>query len=299
MRISPHPRVSRTAWRSESLLSGSLLGPASGGVHYFAAHMIPKHWVPPLAIAHRGSRELWPENTMEAFSQAVALGFRFLETDLHVTADGVLVCVHDDTVDRTTDGTGAVSSFGFDELASLDAGFRHNSLGGHPFRGKGVSIPSLEEAVTALPEVSFVVDLKADGQVRLLADLIARLSLQDRLIVGSFSDQRLEEFRKATGGRVATSTGSMLSRMWLLTSRVGRGAGGDASALQLPTQVRGIKVVDKKLVDTAHANGLQVHVWTVNDPVEMDAYLNLGVDGIISDRPDLLREVLVSRGQWG
>ncbi len=261
--------------------------------------MIPENWVPPLAIAHRGSRVLWPENTMEAFSQAVALGFRFLETDLHLTADGVLVCFHDDTVDRTTDGTGAVDSFSFDELASLDAGFRHNSLGGHPFRGKGVSIPSLEEAVTALPEVSFVVDLKADGQVRLLADLIERLSLQDRLIVGSFSDQRLEEFREATGGRVATSTGAMLSRMWLLASRVGRGAGGDASALQLPTQVRGIKVVDKKLVDTAHANGLQVHVWTVNDPVEMEAYLDLGVDGIISDRPDLLREVLISRGQWG
>jgi len=261
--------------------------------------MIPENWAPPLAIAHRGSRELWPENTMEAFSQAVALGFRFLETDLHVTADGVLVCVHDDTVDRTTEGTGAVSSFGFEELASLDAGFRHNSLGGYPFRGKGVSIPSLEEAVTTLSEVSFVVDLKVDGQVGLLADLIERLSLHDRLIVGSFSDQRLEEFRRATRGRVPTSTGPMMSRMWLLTSRVGRGAGGDASALQLPTQVRGIKVIDKKLVDTAHAKGLQVHVWTVNDPAEMEAYLDLGVDGIISDRPDLLREVLMSRGQWG
>ena len=129
-----------------------------------------------------------------------------------------------------------------------------------------MSVPSLEEAVTTLPEVSFVVDLKVDGLVSLLADLIERLSLHDRLIVGSFSDQRLDEFRKATEGRVATSTGPMLSRMWLLTSRVGRGAGGDASALQLPTQVRGIKVVDQKLVDTAHANGLQVHVWTVNDP---------------------------------
>lgn len=235
---------------------------------------------------------------MEAFSQAVAMGFRFLETDLQVTADGVLVCIHDDTVDRTTDGSGYVSSFDFDQLAALDAGYRHNTVGGHPFRGKGIGIPSLEEAVTALPEVSFVVDLKGEGQVQLLADLIQRLSLHDRLIVGSFSDQRLEEFRKATGGRVATSTGPMLSRMWLLTSRVGRGAGGQASALQLPTQVRGIKVVDKRLVDTAHTHGLQVHVWTVNDPAEMEAYLDLGVDGLITDRPDLLREVLISRGKW-
>jgi glycerophosphoryl diester phosphodiesterase len=260
--------------------------------------MIPESWVPPLAIAHRGSRELWPENTMEAFSQAAALGFRFMETDLHATADGVLVCFHDDTVDRTTNGTGAVADFDFEELSSLDAGFRHNSRGGYPYRGMGVGVPSLEEAMRALPQVSFVVDLKVDGLVRLLADLIERLSLHDRLIVGSFSDQRLDEFREATGGRVATSTGPMLSRMWLLTSRVGRGAGGSASALQLPTQVRGVKVVDKKLVDTAHAHGLQVHVWTVNDPADMEAYLDLGVDGIISDRPDLLRAVLISRGQW-
>ena len=235
---------------------------------------------------------------MEAFTQAVALGFRFLETDLQMTADGVLVCVHDATVDRTTEGTGAVVGFSFEELASLDAGFRHNSRGGYPFRESGVSIPSLEEAVTTLTDTSFVVDLKGDGQVALLADLIQRLSLHDRLIVGSFSDQRLDEFRRATRGRVATSTGPMMSRLWLLTSRVGRGAGGDASALQLPTQVRGVKVVDKKLVDTAHAHGLQVHVWTVNDPAEMEAYLDLEVDGIISDRPDLLREVLMSRGQW-
>ncbi len=235
---------------------------------------------------------------MESFSQAVALGFRFLETDLHVTADGVLVCIHDDTVDRTTDGTGPVSGFAFEELAKLDAGFRHNAAGGYPFRGAGVSVPSLEEAVTALPGASFVVDLKGEGQVDLLAEMIEKLSLHDRLIVGSFSDQRLDEFRSATGGRVATSSGPMLSRMWLLTSRVGRGAGGSASALQLPTQVRGIKVVDKKLVDTAHNNGLQVHVWTVNDPAEMESYLDMGVDGIISDRPDLLRDLLISRGQW-
>ncbi|MDP9494116.1 MAG: glycerophosphodiester phosphodiesterase, partial [Actinomycetota bacterium] len=149
---------------------------------------------------------------MEAFSQAAALGFRFMETDLHVTADGVLVCFHDDNVDRTTDGSGAVSNFGFAELATLDAGFRHNSLGGYPFRGKGVLVPSLEEAMTTLPEVSFVVDLKVDGLVGLLADLIEELSLHDRLIVGSFSDQRLDDFRQATGGRVATSTGPMLSR---------------------------------------------------------------------------------------
>lgn len=274
------------------------MGPASGGVHYFDG-MLPEQWAPPVAIAHRGSRHLWPENTMEAFDGAVGLGYRFLETDLHVTADGIVVCFHDDTLDRTTDGHGAVRSLGFDSLRALDAGHRHLFDGGYPFRRNGVRVPSLEEAVTSFPEVSFIVDLKGDGIVQPLVSLIDRLSLHDRLIVGSFSDRRLDQFRDATGGKVPTSSGPMLSRRWLLGSRVGRAPGRQrASVLQLPGQSRGVRVVDERLVDTAHSNGLQVHVWTVNDPGEMAAFLDMGVDGIISDRPDLLKELLAARGQW-
>lgn len=261
--------------------------------------MNPDLWRPPVAIAHRGSRLLWPENTMEAFSGAVSLGYRHLETDLHLTRDGVLVCFHDHNLDRTTDGSGPVSDLTFDELTRLDAGHCHLGVDGYGFRGRGVRVPTLEEAVLTFPDVSFVIDLKTDGLVEPLHALIERLGLHDRLVVGSFSDRRLEHFRATSAGRVATSTGATLSRSWLLASRMGRGVVCEASALQLPRQSRGVRVVDRRLVDTAHAHGLQVHVWTVNQPSDMAELLDLGVDGLITDRPDLLKTVLEERGEWG
>ena len=235
---------------------------------------------------------------MEAFSSAVDLGYGHLETDLHITSDGVLACIHDDTVDRTTDGSGDVASFSFEELEGLDAGSNHRGPNGYEYRGKGIHIPRFEDLVTSFPDASLIVDLKVDGLVDPLARMIEALGLHDRLIVGAFSDQRLAEFREATGGKVPVSTGPTLVRTWLLTSRAGRGGGGHAAALQVPTQMRGARIVDRRLVDTAHAHGLQVHVWTVNDRQDMDDLLVLGVDGIITDRPDVLRDLLVERGQW-
>ncbi len=258
----------------------------------------PQTWPIPVPIAHRGSRLLWPENTMESFSGAFEMGYRHIETDLHITSDGILVCVHDHTVDRTTEGSGDVSAYTFDEIRALDAGYRHGSRDGYTFRGKGIAIPSLEQVVTDLPDVSLVVDIKIDGLARPFADLIDRLGIRERLVVGGFSDDRINEFREITGGRVPTSTGPALSRMWVLASRVGRGGGGDASALQLPTQIRGVRVIDEKLLRSAHEAGLQVHVWTVNDVHEMTKLLDLGADGLVTDRPDLLKSLLVERGEW-
>jgi glycerophosphoryl diester phosphodiesterase len=235
---------------------------------------------------------------MKAFSEAVSLGYRHLETDIRITADGFLVCFHDPTVDRTTDGTGPVSDFDFESLVQLDAGFRHRGVDGHRFRGEGIQVPTLEEAVIGFPDVSFVIDLKTDSLVGPLVDLIDRLDLHDRLIVGSFSDARLSEFRAATGNRIPTSTGAAASRSWLLASRVRRGVEGEASALQLPRTSRGVRVVDRRLIEAAHWRGLQVHVWTINEPRVMEELLDLGVDGLITDRPDLLKDVLLDRGQW-
>lgn len=235
---------------------------------------------------------------MEAFGRAASLGYRFIETDIHVTADGVIVAIHDPTVDRTTEASGPVSAYSFEELSALDAGFRHLRGGDHPFRGQGIAIPSLEEALATFPDVSFVVDLKGEGVVGPFVDLIERLGVHQRLVVGSFSERRLAEFRRLTGGRVATSTGPAASRRWLISSRIRRPGDGQSSALQLPARVRGIRVVDKRLVDTAHTHGLQVHVWTVNDPLEMAVLLDVGVDGLITDRPDLLKDLLVTRGAW-
>lgn len=236
---------------------------------------------------------------MEAFAGALGLGYSHLETDLQITADGVLVCVHDQTVDRTTEGSGAVDSFTLDELQALDAGFRHGSRDGFRFRSTGVRIPALEELVTSFRDARLVVDLKRDGLVEPLARVIDHHRLHDRLIVASHSDGRLAHFRTVTGGRVATSTGSTFSRLWFLVSRAGlRGPGRGSSALQLPTQTRGVRVIDERLVDVAHSAGLQVHVWTVNRANEMERFLDIGVDGIVTDRPDLLKGVLLERGEW-
>lgn len=235
---------------------------------------------------------------MEAFDAAVDLGFDHLETDLHITRDGVLVCVHDDTVDRTTDASGPVESFTFEEIRELDAGFRHRSRDGYPYRSKGVRIPAFEEVIEAYPEARFVVDLKIDGMEEALTSLIDRHGLHDRAIVGSFSDARLSRFRQVSGGRVPTSTGSEISRMWVLGARLGRQGPPTGSALQLPTRMKGLRVVDQRLVGTAQAAGLQVHVWTVNRPSDMEFYLDIGVDGIITDRPDLLKDLLAERGEW-
>jgi glycerophosphoryl diester phosphodiesterase len=272
------------------------MGPVSDGVHYFSEHMTGDFWTPPVAIAHRGSRLLWPENTMAAFSSAYSLGFRHLETDLHLTSDGVLVCIHDHTVDRTTDGTGPVASFTLAELSNLDAGFRHGP--GFDFRAGDATVPSLEELVTSFPDAGIVVDLKIDGLSRPLVDLIDRLDLHERLIVGSFHDSRLAEFRAASGGRVKTSVGSASTRAWLLSSRVGRAPSSEAAALQLPRRSRGLRVVDRRLIETAHRRGVQVHVWTINVPDEMNELLDMGVDGLVTDRPDLLKQVLIDRGEW-
>lgn len=258
----------------------------------------PERWRSPVAIAHRGSRVLWPENTDTSFQGVYDMGFRHFETDLHLTADGVLVCFHDPTVDRTTEATGRVEDFTLAELQSLDAGYRHGTADGYSFRESGARVPTLEWLLTTFPDVSVVVDLKCDGLAEPLADLVDDLEAHDRLIVGSFSDTRITEIQQITKMRVPVSCGPTLARLWVLASRVGRGAGGDIAALQLPARSRGVRVVDEKLVTAAHAADLHVHVWTVNEISEMHRFLDMGVDGLITDRPDRLKSVMIERELW-
>jgi glycerophosphoryl diester phosphodiesterase len=251
----------------------------------------------PFAIAHRGSRILWPENTMVAFQGAVDLGYHWLETDLHATSDDVVVCLHDHTLDRTTNATGPVSALTFDQVRSVDAGFRHDPTAGFPFRGAGAAVPSLEEVVTAFPDARVVADLKEDGVERPLAELVARLDLWDRLIVGSFSDARLRLFRRLTEDRVATSTGQRATFLRWAATRA-RLRPPAAAALQVPIHYGRLRVVTERAVAAHRRAGSQVHVWTVNDQAAMEELLDWGVDGIITDRPDLLRSVVTDRGSW-
>jgi glycerophosphoryl diester phosphodiesterase len=251
----------------------------------------------PFGVAHRGSRILWPENTMVAFDGAVALGFEWLETDLHVTADGVLVCVHDPTLARTTDSSGPVSEFTLSELSQIDAGYRHAPQDGYPYRGTGVRIPTLEEVVTSYPDVRLIVDLKREGLVGALWKLIERHGLHERIVVGSFSDRRLTAFRRLSRGSVAMSTGpgrSIAAFAGALAGRVPR----LADAVQFPISVGPLKPLTSRTIASFHRGGYQAHVWTVNDAEAMRRFYDIGVDAVITDRPDILRDVLIERGQW-
>jgi glycerophosphoryl diester phosphodiesterase len=254
---------------------------------------------PPLAIAHRGSRLLWPENTFHAFQGAVDMGYRYLETDLHVTSDGVLVAFHDDTLERTTDAAGPIQERTWDEIAHLDAGYNFAPQHGYPRRGRGDRIPRLDDLLATYPAIRLVLDLKQAGTAHPLARLLQERDDEDRVIVGSFSEKRLKAFRTASGRRVATSSGPRETmRIWL-ASRFGRGAPmTHADALQLPEDFAFVDLPDERLVETAHAHGLQVHVWTVNDGGQMDRLLDRGVDGIITDRADVLKELLIRRESW-
>jgi glycerophosphoryl diester phosphodiesterase len=237
---------------------------------------------------------LWPENTEVAFRGAAERGYRLFETDLRVTADGVLVCYHDPILSRTTNGHGFVANTPFEELRGLDAGHRHRLDGGFPFRGKGIAVPTFTEMVKAFPDAGWVVDLKAEGTEGRLLNVIEELDLASRVIVGSFSTERVDRFRTLSGGRVATSTPpgeTMRAMIAAAAPRWGR-AGIDVfdvttAALQVPATWYGVPVVTPSLVEFAHAAGRLVHVWTVNSEDEVANFIEMGVDGLITDRPDL------------
>jgi glycerophosphoryl diester phosphodiesterase len=242
----------------------------------------------PIRFAHRGSRVLWPENTMPAFQGAVDLGYRYLELDVHVASDGAVVVFHDDWLDRLTDGTGRVWEHTWDELRSLDAAYNFDPEGGHPLRGKGIRMPLLEELALTFPDALLNVDLKQKGIEEAVATLIAHLRAEDRFLIGSFRDWRIGAFRRLTHGRVAVSAGPREVARAVAACRLRLPIGGVADALQIPR-----RIASKRLVESAHAAGKQVHAWTVNDPDQMRSLLDMGVDGIITDRPDLLNEVVL------
>jgi glycerophosphoryl diester phosphodiesterase len=241
----------------------------------------------PLRFAHRGSRILWPENTMAAFQGAVDLGYRYLELDVHVSSDGAIVVFHDDRLDRLTDGSGKVWDWTWDELRALDAAYNFDPVGGHPLRGTGIRMPLLEELALTYPEALLNIDLKQRGIEEPVAALIERLGAEDRVLIGSFRDWRIGVFRRLTRGRVAVSAGPREVARAVAACRLHLPIGGSADALQIPR-----RIVSDRFVRTAHAAGKHVHVWTVNEPAQMRSLLEIGVDGIITDRPDLLNEVV-------
>ena len=237
-----------------------------------------------LAFAHRGDHRAGPENTLLAFEGAVQQGFRYLETDTHCTLDGVLLAFHDDRLDRVTNGTGVIAELSYDAIRSVRVD------GTEP-------IPRLDELLTSFPDTRFNIDPKSDASVTPLLRLIQDIGEEHRVCIGSFSDRRIRRVRQAVPG-ICTSMGPIETLRARITS-LGIPTGSfEALAAQVPIRWNGIKIVDRRFVDAIHRRGLQLHVWTVNDPTQMEELLDLGVDGIMTDQPAILKRILIRRQQW-
>ena len=238
-------------------------------------------WEGVLGFAHRGGTGVHPENTMAAFTHAVSLGFTYLETDVHLTTDGVLVAFHDQDLERTCQRPGKIADLSWSEVAAA--------------RVNGVEpIPTLDQMLEEFPAARINIDCKSDGAVDALVATLRRHRVLDRVCVGAFSDRRLKRLRRLTGPELCTSLGPVETAR--LT--VGLPTPAGVHAAQVPVRSGRVEVVTAERVARAHRRGLQVHVWTIDDPIEMERLLDLGIDGLMTDRPEILREVLQRRGVW-
>jgi glycerophosphoryl diester phosphodiesterase len=252
----------------------------------------------PVNLAHRGASALAPENTIEAFRLAVEAGAGGLELDVHMTRDGHIVVIHDATVDRTTSGTGAVSEMTVDELRRLDAGHNFSPDGGpaRPYRGRGVRVPTLEEVLEEFPAVAVNIDIKvgSPGIEESVLGVLRETKASERVLVVSTLHDVVKRFRKVSGGHVSTGASRWEIGIFYISSRfrlehLVRPA---YDALQVPLRHRGIPLVTPRFLKAAHANGVRVDAWTINQADEMRRLLDLGVDVIMTDRPGTMAEVL-------
>ena len=254
----------------------------------------------PVNFAHRGASARAPENTLEAFRLAVEAGAGGLELDVHMTLDKEIVVIHDATVERTTEGSGVVAEMKLDELRALDAGYRFSPEGGrtHPYRGQGLRIPTLAQVYEQFPAVCVNVDIKEPqpGAEEAVMRVIRDARAEGRSLVVSGDHAVARRFRRVSGSRISTGasrleTGAfyLLSRLRLERLGLGRPA---CDALQVPVEHKGVTLVTPRFLRAAHSRGVRVDAWTINDPHEMRRLLGLGVDVLMTDRPEKLTRVL-------
>jgi glycerophosphoryl diester phosphodiesterase len=255
----------------------------------------------PVNLAHRGASALAPENTIEAFRVAVEAGAGGLELDVHMTRDGHIVVIHDATVDRTTNGSGAISEMTLDELRRLDAGHTFSPDGGSTrhYRGRGVRVPTLGEVLEEFPVVAVNIEIKAGtpGIEETVLGVLRQTNALGRALVVSTAHNIVKRFRKVSGGHVSTGASRWEIGVFYISSRVRleRLVRPAYDALQVPLRHRGIPVVTPRFIRAAHARGVRVDAWTINQADEMRRLLDLGVDVIMTDRPGTLAEVLQRR----
>ena len=239
-------------------------------------------------MAHRGGAAEATENTRSAFDYAVGLGYRYLETDVQVTRDGVAVLFHDDDLGRVTTASGLISSLTWRELRMVETAAGVDQL------------LRLDEALENYPDQRFNLDLKSDAAIEPCLAVLQAMRAHRRVLVGSFSDARLRAVRRRVGPQLATSAGPREVAAAVAASRglPRPRATSTPVALQVPVSLRGVPIVTPRLIEQSHARGVEVHVWTIDDPDHMGRLLDWGVDGLMTDRPSVLKSVLQKRGEW-
>jgi glycerophosphoryl diester phosphodiesterase len=241
-----------------------------------------------IAFAHRGAAPDGLENTLVAVERVVRLGYGYLETDVRATRDGVAVLLHDPTLDRTTDRTGAVRELAWAEVRRARVGGRE-------------PVPRLDDLLGSYPDLRVNLDVKTPDAVLPLVGAVRRADAVDRVCVGSFHDRLVAEARARLGPRLCTSLGPrgvLQLRLVSLRRRPAAAPAPAAACAQVPVRFGGVRVLDRRFVAAAHERGLPVHAWTINDRRVMVRLLDLGVDGIMSDDAPGLRAVLEGRGLW-
>lgn len=253
----------------------------------------------PLILAHQGASAYAPSNTIPSFQKAVEMGADVLELDVHLTRDGAIVVAHDDTVDRLTNGAGRIRDFTLADLQKLDAGYRFTTDGGatYPYRGKGIHIPTLEEVFKTFPQARVNIEIKEGDQpiAQPLADLIHGMGMAKQVLVVSVYSKAIQDFRKVAPD-VATAASKSEILSMVIQWKIGLGFlwHAPADAVQIPFETRessGIDLGRAGLVRVAHGRNVKVHYWTVDDPAEMKKLLQLGADGLITDKPDVALQV--------
>jgi glycerophosphoryl diester phosphodiesterase len=249
-------------------------------------------------LAHAGGNLLWPDNTMSAFTGATTLGADVLELDVQQNAEGVLMVIHDDTVDRTTDGSGRIASLDSSELALLDAGYNWTVTGTRTeapagaefhYRGQGTAIPTLTEVLTAFPDALVNVELKQDDAAagQALCQLLRQERATERVMVASFHSAPMRAFRSDCPEAATSATRREVTLFYVLArARLARVYSPPFDALQVPVSQGSLTIVTPAVVAAARERGVALQVWTVNERDEMDRLLAMGVDGLITDRPD-------------
>jgi glycerophosphoryl diester phosphodiesterase len=259
----------------------------------------------PLLIGHRGAAGLAPENTMPSFREAVdRWAVDMIELDVRTSADGHCVVIHDATVDRTTDGTGPVDGLSLAELQSLDAGYRfQDAAGEHPFHGRGITVPTLDEVLETFPDTRFTVEIKIGTVQEALRDTIRRHDAADRVVVGGMHHRDRALFSDYEGA-ISGATRDIRIFYFLHKLRLAWLWPVWADVFQVPEQDpwhaepgEGRQIVSPRFVRDAAGRGVPVHVWTVNEAADMERLLDWGVDGLITDRPDRAARVMAERGR--